>query len=147
MICLPTSRTHRDRAGCLLLVHTEIERLEAAAEDIIRTTGWPRLSVGRELSAVLLPEPVRARPRAARTWLDSALASLAPGPVVCSEIDLLFEPSLGLDPLLLFSGLCRRARLLVLWPGSYAGETLAYATPDHAHYREWRRPEVAIRCL
>jgi hypothetical protein len=41
----------------------------------------------------------------------------------------------------------RATRIVVTWPGSYADNILAYAVPEHSHYRTWRRPGVAITCL
>jgi len=41
----------------------------------------------------------------------------------------------------------RVARMVVAWPGSYLDDVLAYAVPDHSHYRTWRKPEVPIVVL
>jgi hypothetical protein len=69
---------------------------------------------------------------------------MSPGPVLCTEIDLLFEPSLELDPLPLLVDISRATRLVIAWPGSYVGGVLAYAAPEHAHYRTWRQPPAHI---
>jgi hypothetical protein len=132
---------------CLLLVHPEIRRLEDMADELLPVYGWPRLSVGRELSAVLLSEMPRRRSRTARQWMPIRLREMAPGPVLCSEIDLLFEPMLELDPLGLLRDIGRVTRLVVTWPGSYRDDVLAYAVPDHSHYRTWRKPGVSIVVL
>ena len=71
---------------CLLLVHRDIRRLDDAADTVVSTYGWPRLSVGRELSDALLPEPRPRRSYAAREWLRARLEQMAPGPVFCTEI-------------------------------------------------------------
>jgi hypothetical protein len=42
------------RHSCVLLVHPEIRALEQAASSLVGRQGWPRLSVGAELSAALL---------------------------------------------------------------------------------------------
>jgi hypothetical protein len=132
---------------CRLLVHSDIESLEQAADSLLRRTGWPRLSIGRELSAALSAELPRDRPRAGARWLTSHLAAMAPGPVICSEIDLLFEPSLSLDALALLRAASRLTRLVVIWPGSSAENVLTYAVAEHDHYRAWRRPEADVRRL
>lgn len=138
---LRTSRT------CLLLVHAEVRRLEDAAVELRSAVGWPRLSVGRELSDVLISETPQRRPRAARHWMRVRLGEMAPGPVLCTEIDLLFEPTLELDPLRLMRDVGRVTRLVVTWPGSAVDDVLAYAVPGHSHYRTWRRPEVSVVVL
>lgn len=132
---------------CLLLVHPEVCKLEDAANELLLVYKWPCLSVGRELSTVLLSETPQLRSRAARQWMKTHLREMAPGPVLCTSIDLLFEPTLRLDPLALMRDVSRVTRLVVTWPGSYVDNVLAYAVPGHSHYRTWRRPEVFIKAL
>ena len=133
--------------ACLLLVHPDPRELEERANRLHVAYGWARLPVGKELSAALLGEMPARRPAVAQRWLGDRLAELAPGPVLCTEIDLLFEPSLLLDPLALLRCASRLARLIVAWPGSYADDVLTYATPEHAHYRAWRQPDMAVAIL
>jgi hypothetical protein len=132
---------------CLFLAHPEIRRLESAAGELIFTYSWPHLSLGRELGAVLLSETPQRRARSARQWLPVRLGEMTPGPALCTEIDLLFEPTLELDPLRLLSDVSRIARLVVLWPGHYTDDALTYAVPEHSHYRAWRRPGVPVAIL
>jgi len=69
------------------------------------------------------------------------------GPLLVTQIDLLFEPSLRLDPLTLLRGLSRQRPLLVAWPGSFQNGVLAYAVPEHSHYRIWPRPDLREDCV
>ncbi len=133
--------------ACLLLVHPEIRRLEDAADELLSTYGWPHLSLGRELSTVLLSQTPQRRPREARQWMKARLGEISPGPVLCTEIDLLFDSTLELDPLSLMRDVSRVSRMVVTWPGSYRRDVLAYAVSDHSHYRTWRKPEVPIVVL
>jgi len=135
------------RAGaqaCLLLVHPDVHRLDEIAHDILSSHDWPHLSVGEELSAALLDEMPERRPLTASRWMKTRIRSLAPGPVLCTGIDLLFEPALSLDPLRLFRDAGRITQVVVIWPGTYQDDVLAYAVPDHAHYCTWRGPDVPI---
>lgn len=132
---------------CLVLVHREIRRLETAAKEFAEREGWHHLSVGRELSAVLFSVPATERAYWARSWVETTLASAAPGPVFLSDIDLLFEPALHLDVLILLRQASRTTRLVVAWPGAFENGTLAYAVPEHHHHRTWLRPEVSIVTL
>jgi hypothetical protein len=140
---LATTAYHR----CLILVHADTRRLEAVANELKTVYAWPRLNVGRELAAFLLSDLPAHRSDAARRWLETFLASAQPGPVLLSEIDLLFEPTLHLDVLILLRQASRTTRLVVAWPGSLENGTLAYAVPEHHHYRTWLRPEVSIVTL
>ena len=108
---------------------------------------WPHLSIGRQLSEALLSELPERRSRTARRWITDFLGERSPGPVLCTRIDLLFEPTLNLDPLALLRRASRTTRLVVMWPGSYENDVLAYAVPEHSHYRTWRQPDVEIARL
>lgn len=79
--------------------------------------------------------------------MKTHLREMSPGPILCTNVDLLFEPTLKLDPLRLMRDASRVTRLVVTWPGSYGDGVLAYAVPDHGHYRTWRKPEVFIKAL
>ena len=132
---------------CVLLVHPIISRLQAAAGEIQADYDWPFLHIGEHLCTALMVVPPNRRGHVARDWLQYEVARLTPGPLVCAEIDLLFEPALTLDPLALFRQLSRKSKLIVLWPGTFENNTLAYAVPEHAHYKVWRNPEVEIIAL
>ena len=129
---------------CLLLVHPEITRLESVVHELLSTYSWPKLPIGKELSDVLLSETPRRRPLLANRWMKTCLSDYAPGPALCTDIDLLFEPSLSLNPVRLFKDAGLITRLVVAWPGTYQDDALAYAVPDHAHYRTWRNPKILI---
>src|SRR5438552_1440054 len=100
--------------GCLLLVHPEIARLEAEEQALHSSHDWPRILLNRDSAAQLRFVPPAARSGRARAWLDEQAALHAPGQILCSGIDLLFESALGLEPLGLLLGCARRARLVVL---------------------------------
>ncbi len=132
---------------CTLFVHRDVRVLQQAAQLAAEALRVQPLSAGRELSSLLLGEPVQARPRSARAWLLDSVARRAPGPAVLSDIDLLFEPAWALDPLALFRSAARSTRLVVAWPGTHLGGVLAYAAPDHGAYRTWPRPGVGVVTL
>ncbi len=144
---LTTFLDPRSTRPCLLLVHPDPVRLEDVATFLHAEHDWPRFSVGCMLSAALLPVTPKARPRkAADYWMDS-LRARAPGPVLCTEVDLLFEPDLELNPLMLCCRIARWTRLIVFWPGGYQQGVLTYAVPGHARYRHWRNPEVWVEII
>jgi len=132
---------------CLLLVHPRIERLHTVADELLGAYDWPRLSIGWELSETLLPIELKRRPPKAARWLEDRLNDFKPGPLLCTDIDLLFEPSLILNPLTLLQSASRITRLVALWPGTHQNGVLAYAIPEHAHYRTWRNPQLPIESL
>jgi len=133
--------------ACLLLVHPDIQRLRQVEQRIFAEYLIDCLHIGEGLSSALFNAPQSQRARAARQWLESSLRKKAPGPILCSEIDLLFQPSFHIDPLFVFRQISRFTRLLILWPGTCDAGVLAYAVPEHQHYCAWRQPQAALMDL
>jgi hypothetical protein len=132
---------------CLLLVHLDPNRLDRVAAELGRDYGWSLLSLGRPLAEALRDVAPPHRGRMADRWLKTRLGREEIEPVLCTEIDLLCEPRLGLDPLVLFSQAGRVKAVVVAWPGRYDGDVLEYATPEHGHFRVWHRPDVMALSL
>jgi len=141
---IPALQADLRRWRCALLVHPDLGRLERAVQRLAAESGWPRLSIGGRLSALLLSVPPERRPGMVEPLMESLLKPFSPGPVLCTEIDLLFVPELRLAPLKLLRQLSRTAALLVAWPGSHSQNGLVYAVPEHTGYTVFRNPEVAV---
>jgi hypothetical protein len=129
---------------CMLLVSPDVAILEGAAAALADDGGWPLVSVGRALAEELLVTPPARWPRAAQRRLRQLSATSGQGPLVLFRVDVMFEPQLHLDPLVMFREMSRVAPLVATWPGEYDGNTLSYAIPEHTHYRTWRDPQVGI---
>jgi len=136
---LPMQSSHFSSNPLTLIVEREIVELEKFLSHISQTQEV--VSIGSEASSFLLVSSDVDQSRTARQWLVNELRWKAPGPVVCTDIDLLFHPSLNLDPLGLFRQISRHTNLIVLWPGTYQGNVLSYAVPEHQHYRSWKNLE------
>jgi hypothetical protein len=119
-----------------LIVEREIVKLEEILSEV--PAEWQVISIGKELSEFLVTTGENDRSRATRDWLVEELRRKSPGPVVCKDVDLLFHPSLNLDPLVLFRQASRFTKLVVLWAGSFSDGVLSYAVPEHNHYRHWK---------
>ena len=135
------------RFPCLLLVHEEIGQLQRVAQQVVAEVATAPLDIGLLLSEALLSVPEQRRASRVQTVLMAALLARQPGPVLCTEIDLLFEPQLAQDPLWLLRSCSHRTPLIVLWPGSFRDNILAYGVQTHFHYRTWPRPEVQDGCI
>ena len=123
-------------APLTLIVEREIVKLEEILAEV--PADWQVISLGKELSEFLVNSGEVDRSRAAKDWLVEELRRKSPGPVVCKDVDLLFHPSLSLDPLVLFRQASRFTKLVVLWAGSFSDGVLSYAVPEHSHYRHWK---------
>lgn len=123
---------------CLIIVHPTMGKLEQFIEEIKTTTDFPIIDIGKELSSVLLTIQPDEYARRILNWLRVRTEDLYPGPAICVNIALLFEPSFLLDPLALFHQIGRRTKLIILWPGDLNSDVLTYAVPEHHHFRTWR---------
>jgi hypothetical protein len=134
---------------CCLLVHHDVAYLNAVGEFVIKGYSWPKLSLGTLVSESLLDVQQDRRPGEAQRIVMASVQQRAPGPVLCTDIDILFEPQVALDPLRLLRDCSRLTRLVVLWPGSFLDGVLSYASakPLHAHYRAWTKPELCQDCI
>ncbi len=132
---------------CVLLVHPTIAALHSAQQSLASQQQWPTVSVGGFLSAALSELPFRFWQRTAQRSFDDEMLRHAPGPAICTDIDLLFEPSLRLDPLKLMRDASRQTPMVVMWPGQYQDNWLSYAVPEHAHYRTWRPTDLCDQCI
>ena len=136
---------------CLILVHPYIKILENLSTEI-QGLGLLHLNISKELSTFLMTISASERSRFSQKWLLDTLITFQNGPVLCTCPDLLFDPSLKIDPLSLIRQAARIKQLIVLWPGEYSANTLSYAVPEHHHFRTWkvtdsflRQPVVLIR--
>ena len=130
-----------------LIVHPDIARLREIGAEISSRYALEAIHIGAELSAALIEVTPQQRPSVAHHWLTDRLRQGSRGPIIYGGIDLLFEPALRLDPFALFKNASRLSPVIVLWPGTYHEGVLAYAVPEHQHYRTWRELGSEIRIL
>lgn len=128
----------------VVIVHPEIHTLDEEKKDLQTKFDWPIISIGKDLSKDMLSGKVSGA-TAVQEWLIDRIRSTPSRPILLSDIDLLFESSFKLDPLILFQRASRFNRLVVLWPGTYSKDkVLSYGVPEHNHYRTWRNPDADI---
>jgi hypothetical protein len=129
---------------CLLLVHPYIQILEKLSIEV-QESGVSHLNISKELSTSLMTVSASELSRFSQKWLIDTLATFQNGPVLCTCPDLLFDPSLKIDPLSLIRQAARIKQLIVLWPGEYSANTLSYAAPEHHHFRTWKITDSLLR--
>jgi len=132
---------------CCLLVSRDVAVLARAAIETQRLFAWPMVSIDDVVCEPLLSLSVTARGGQVNGLIDKALQAYEPGPLLVIDTNVLFEPSLQLDPLLLFQRSSRLLPLVVTWAGSFELGRLSYAVPEHAHYRLWRTTDLCADCI
>ena len=112
-------------------------------------TGAPLVNVSLELARRMLELTERERAvhlaellddivRQAETDEENPVAAKPIGMVLLDNIEIVFDPVLKGDPLVLLKRLSRDRRdrvIVAAWPGAVAGGQLTYAVPGHPEHR------------
>ena len=96
--------------------------------------GLPFVNLGVELSQRLLSLTRRQRKLQAADLVADILDEPSGAAVVVDDTEIIFEPSLKLNPLGLLQTVSRRRSLVWSCPGSLDGGHLVYANPGHPEY-------------
>lgn len=125
-------------------VNISIEGLQKATEWITSEYHTPLISMNKGLSQLLIGKQEANYSKEIIDWLSLRIKEKSGELVLLTDIDILFEPSFELDPLVIFRQVCRNKTVFVLWPGEFRKNILSYGSPEHAHYRKWVNPGVEI---
>ena len=109
---------------------------------------WALVNVGLSLSERLLDVAPPHRAAKVSGLLTDLIAEGESSVVLLDDIEVLFEPSLQLDPLGLLRDLARYTTLVVVWPGEANSDSLTYATPSHPEHRQYSAahlPLISVR--
>lgn len=97
--------------------------------------GYPYISLSLELSRRLLEVPIHRWPWVVSKITGEIVEDADASVVLVDHIELLFDPSLRLNPLSSLRMLSRHRVVVAAWPGSTDGVYLTYALPGHPEYR------------
>jgi len=107
------------------------------------------LNVGLELGRRLAATPNNKRGFCAGEVLRE-IALLEPfgdrteTPLLLDNLELLFEPSLQINPLDLVRRLAHSRRIVAVWPGELRGDRLIYADMSHPEHRDYSQDGVVV---
>ena len=119
--------------GLVLLVgqhgsgKSRVLRAAAASE-------WPVVNLGVELTQALVSLPESRRSLAVSGVLEGLVASRQAPVVALDDIEVLFEPSLRLQPLELLKQISRTTVLVVAWPGTLDRDRLTFGEPGRPEH-------------
>lgn len=103
------------------------------------------LNVGLELGRRLAATPNRKRSFSAGELLrEIADKERTEAPLLLDNLELLFEPSLQINPLDLVKRLAHARRVVAVWPGELCGDRLIYADMSHPEYRDYSRKGIVV---
>ncbi len=111
---------------------------------LAESQGCPYLNVNLHLSQRMLELPRSRRPRQVDR-IVSGLVDEHPGDVlVLDNLEILFDPSLQIDPMRLLKSVSRKQTIAAAWSGTLHDGSLTYAEPDHPEYRSYRDVDVLV---
>ena len=120
----------------IILVNCE----DAGKQDVLDMLEYSRevkpINLNLELSCRLLEFSIKQRPLKVAeimTEIEEPLSS----PVLLDKLDILFEPSLQTDPLVLFKSLSRNKTIIAFWSGSLNDNKLYYSEPGYPEYKSY----------
>ncbi len=103
------------------------------------------LNVGLELGRRLAATPNNKRGFSAGELLrEIADRERTEDPLLLDNLELLFEPSLQINPLDLVRRLAHSKRVVAVWPGELRGDRLVYADMSHPEHRDYSRDGVVV---
>ena len=100
--------------------------------------GHTYLNVNLLLSQRMVELTRAQRARQADRLMKELVGSQTTEVVLLDNLEILFDPSLKIDPLALLQGVSRNQTILASWNGAYVEGALTYAKPDHPEYRSYR---------
>ena len=90
------------------------------------------INVGQKLSDALLNVPPEERSAKAPDILRTLLGE--DKLITLEHIEILFTPSLNMNPVAVILSYCRNRKICVAWPGTIRGELLIYDEPGSPEY-------------
>ena len=103
------------------------------------------LNVGLELGRRLAATPNNKRGFSAGELLrEITNIHKTGGLLLLDNLELLFEPSLQVNPLDLIKRLAHAQPVVAVWPGELLGDRLAYADMSHPEHRDYSREGVVV---
>lgn len=95
------------------------------------------VNVGLEVARLLLDLTERQRVLELPRLLEKIVSDRGPDLLILDNTEALFLPILHQDPLRLLMGLSRNRSIIASWLGTWDGQSLTYASPDHPEFRKY----------
>lgn len=103
------------------------------------------LNVGLELGRRLAATPNDKRGFSAGELLrEIADKERTEAPLLLDNLEVLFEPSLQVNPLDLIKRLAHSKRVVAVWPGELRVDRLVYADMSHPEHRDYSREGLVV---
>lgn len=99
------------------------------------------VELGHRLAATPFSERAFSTNELLRDITDSARGA---APLLLDNLEVLFEPSLKINPLDIIKRLAHSRRVVAVWPGELRDDRLVYARMGHPEYRDYTRDGIVV---
>jgi hypothetical protein len=103
-------------------------------QELTAALNWPLVNLGKDASERLLSMTVRQRKLRAEEMIADVLDAAHQQKVCLDNNEILFDPTLALNPVLLLQNFSRNRRMIATWNGALENGALVYAYPGHPEY-------------
>jgi hypothetical protein len=128
----------------VLLVAPSGSRKTALLQAVAQENSLPLLNINLELSKRLLELTRSQQARQVERLFKDVIASAQGDVVLLDNLEILFDPSLEVEPLRFLQVTSRNRTLVVTWNGHYRDGTLTYAEPGHPEYARFKPVEAIL---
>ncbi|MQR86861.1 BREX-3 system P-loop-containing protein BrxF [Bacillus megaterium] len=105
---------------------------------------FPYININIKLSQLIQDTPIKLRTYQITGALQQLIDAYSDKVICLDYYELLFEPSLAVDPLLLIKNISRNKTLIVSWRGKIADNTFIHAEPGHPEYKKYLMQDTYI---
>jgi len=100
------------------------------------------VELGKKLSTALIDIPAPFRTASVEDCFAACMGESTSETTCLDHLEILFEPSLLINPVALIQGASRHAVIVAAWPGVVEGSRLTFGSPDHPGYKEIQEQDL-----
>lgn len=106
--------------------------------------GYPLLNLNLLVSEKLKDIPSNRRSYKVVDFVTELILSTREEIICIDNFEILFEPTLRIDPFDLFNDLSKNKTLIIAWRGSIKNDVFIYAEPGHPEYKKHSTKDALI---
>lgn len=131
----------------LLIVGQDQKSLSSTIISLSEKLGGQVVNLNANLAQALVEEPSRLRQLKAPKAVATIVEETEHDVVFLDHIDLLFSPSMQIDPLAVLKSVSRNRTVVSVWPGETDGKRLIHAKDWHPEYQSYQVDDFAVLSL
>lgn len=114
---------------------TAVERT-TLLNNLAKTQDGVCIEVGKCLSAALIDVPAPLRTVSVEECFQACFEKKTDSAICLNHLEILFEPTLQINPVALVKSASRHTLIVAAWPGDVHDGHLTFGTPDHSSFME-----------